>query len=435
MAGRISDRCSYVGVRDIMFGLFFTDPRRTLRVVSVADFASLCAFATVALLVSHLSNRIRQQAHELVAQRERQRALYKLSTSTLLLDWRESFGDHLCCLVQQSLDAEGAVIWNERTDQAWSSGSYEAYRDSLRAAFMAGKDYDLQRTGVAIRILRSGVRKTGVLWIKAYKIDSLTADSVATIVASSLERARALSNEVTAQSERLSEQLRTSVLDGLAHAFKTPLTTISVSSAGLAELPTLPLEQRAELIGLIRSEADRLTQITEQVLRTARLERNNVLTLRDVALVELIDISLAFLGKERERVHLDIEEAPVVEADSAVLKIAFEQVLENALKYCEPKDPVTIRVSIRDQKAIVAIHNSGSYVDPKERQLIFTRFYRSPTMTHRAAGTGIGLSVAHQAVEAHSGTIMVESSETEGTTFIITLPIVGDPNGQFHSHR
>ena len=68
------------------------------------------------------------------------------------------------------------------------------------------------------------------------------------------------------------------------------------------------------------------------------------------------------------------------------------------------------------------VHNEGSYISPRERQKVFTRFYRSPSMDHRAPGTGLGLSVAMKAVEAHGGTISIESDIQAGTTFVVSIP-------------
>ncbi|QEE28287.1 DUF4118 domain-containing protein [Terriglobus albidus] len=404
---------------------FFTEPKRTLRLVSIADFASVTAFASVALLVSHLSNRVRQQAEDLVLQRERQRALHELSAAALLLDWREAYGEHLAWLVERTLNTEGVSIWTAREERTWVAGNIDIPADSLRATFMAGKEYDLTRNGVAIRLLKSGTRNIGVLCIRSQQVDALTVDSVASIISSSLERVRALRSEVTAQSERLSEQLRTSVLDGLAHAFKTPLTTISVASAGLAEVANLPEEQRGELLALIRKEADRLNLITEQVLRTARLEWDKVLTLTCVNLGVLLEETISVLGEQAAGKIEVVQQTPrmTIEADRAVLKIAFEQILENALKYGDPGARVTVSIAVRESAAMISIHNHGSYISPEEQQLVFTKFYRSPTVVHRASGTGIGLSVAQHAVVAHGGTITIKSDEGEGTTFVITLPI------------
>jgi two-component system, OmpR family, sensor histidine kinase KdpD len=79
--------------------------------------------------------------------------------------------------------------------------------------------------------------------------------------------------------------------------------------------------------------------------------------------------------------------------------------------------------------AVITIHNQGSFIAPHERQLIFRRFYRSPSVEHAAPGTGLGLAVARSAIEAHGGRIWVESQRQAGTTFGIELPVRGGKRG------
>lgn len=405
---------------------FFTEPKYTLRLISWADFWSVFAFASVALFVSHLSNRIRQQAEDLRAQQDRQRALYELSSASLSLDWSGDFGSHLAALVRTTIHADSIVIWNAREERVYTAGDSFIPHDSIRAAFRAGQSYDLPRSGTFIRILRSGLRDIGVLWVAAPHLDPLMADSIAPIVASSMERARALVKEVEAHSEQFSEQLRTSVLDGLAHAYKTPLTTITLSSAGLAEMPDMPREQRTALATIIRREADRLNEITHQVLRTARLERRKVLCLQEVSLQSVVEQAIHTLGTEAQmRITVRSGEKHIVDADPTILQIVFEQIFENALKYSEAETPISVTMHAHDEGCYVSVHNLGSYIEPEEQERIFTRFYRSPSMAYRAVGTGIGLSVARHAVEAHSGRITVQSHPERGTTFCVELPCKG----------
>lgn len=411
----------------VCLDFFFTEPKLALRMISLADFWSVVAFASVALLVSHLSSRIRQQAENLKTQEKHQRALYELSSAALSLDWGDGFGEQLASLVRKTLHAEFVHLWTVRDERNYIAGWSHVEPGSIRAAFMAGRDFDLSRNDIYVRLLKSGVRDIGLLWIKAADTDPFMADSVVPIISSALERARALNNEVTAQSEQLSEQLRTSVLDGLAHAFKTPLTTIALSSAGLAELPDMAREQRSGLANIIRKEADRLNEITQQVLKTARLEWNQVLSRREISLSTLLEEVIHSLGSEAQmRIHVTSRNPALVEADPSVLKIAFEQILENALKYGQAGTEIPIEIRSVKTLVSVSIHNTGSYIQPEEQELIFTRFYRSPSMAYRAAGTGIGLSVARHAVEAHSGKILVQSDIEAGTTFRIDLPAIGE---------
>jgi two-component system, OmpR family, sensor histidine kinase KdpD len=406
---------------------FFTEPRHTLRFLSLADFWSVVAFASVALFISHLSNRIREQAEDLRLQQERQKAIYELSVAALSLDWSDRFGDHLAALVRSTIHASAVVIWTARDDRAFLCGAADVSVDSMRAAMRAGRNYDLPGSGTYIRLLKSGMREIGVLLVVAHDLAPLTADSLAPVVSFTLERARALSNEVSAQSEQLSEQLRTSVLDGLAHAFKTPLTTIALSSAGLSEVPDMPQEQRVALSRIIEAQAERLHEITQQVLRTARLDLSKVMSLRAVDLAQSMEEVIHGLGEEaRSRIKVATSTRVPMDGDPSILKMAFEQILENALKYSDAGTQVEVNMRHEGDLTSIAIHNLGSFIEPAERERIFLRFYRSPRMAHRAAGTGIGLSVALRAIEAHGGHIIVQSDVKTGTTFRIDLPNRGD---------
>jgi K+-sensing histidine kinase KdpD len=124
-------------------------------VVSAADVASLCAFAAVALLTSHLSHQIHAQSRILIAQRERQRALYELATATLLLDWRDPIGDQICALVQNSVGARGVALL-DAPGKLSVAGTVATSTETLQASLMANQNSDLATVSTVIRVLRSG---------------------------------------------------------------------------------------------------------------------------------------------------------------------------------------------------------------------------------------------------------------------------------------
>ena len=115
-------------------------------------------------------------------------------------------------------------------------------------------------------------------------------------------------------------------------------------------------------------------------------------------------------------------EAAKVRCDPQILNLALVQILDNAAKYGFQDSLVRISADCSRSQAVLRIHNQGSYIPPTERNKVFTRFYRSPSMEHRAPGTGLGLSVAKKAVEAHGGKISIESDVQNGTTFVIAIP-------------
>ena len=403
---------------------FFTEPRFSFAVTSRQDVFSLLIFAAVSLLISHLSRRIRANADRLRHSEAEQRALYELSRSALLLDWKASVDEQLCFLIQERMQLEGVALWDERETAFTSSGDTAHAEDRLKAAFRAERSYDLPNHLESVRMLRFGVRSVGAILFRG-NIDQLTADSIATLVATHLERIRAMKAEVAAESQSVSERLRTAVLDGLAHAVKTPLTTIIASSSGLREVGSLSALQN-ELARAIEEQATYLADLTDRLLRTAKLENTEVLLkAQPTHLADLIHAAMEELrtAYDTSRIHVKGVTDIDVCVDPELLRMILVQVIENALKYSVDATAVTMCVAVEGKLLTLSIHNEGSYVPAAERELIFQRYYRTESMQHRAPGTGVGLSVAKQAVEAHGGRIWLESDQDSGTTFHITLPI------------
>ena len=237
-----------------------------------------------------------------------------------------------------------------------------------------------------------------------------------------------------AEAERQSEQFRITVLDGLAHAFKTPLTVILASASGLIETGQLT-ESQAELVGLIDQHANKLSELTNQYLHMAKLESRSIEPcLDEVAIRPLIEEIAAEccdqVGKHSIRVDLGAGDL-TVSGDRPLLTITITELIINAAKYAPVDSPITISVLEQSSKVVVSVHNEGSVIDPSEQQHIFERFYRSPATKHGASGSGIGLSVARRTAEAHHGSLWVNSDKVTGTTFSLSLPVIGGDCASF----
>jgi two-component system sensor histidine kinase KdpD len=240
-----------------------------------------------------------------------------------------------------------------------------------------------------------------------------------------LERARSFENESRAEAARQSEQLRTAVLDALAHAFKTPLTAILTASSGLLVAGRLSPDD-AELATLIDEQAEHLNHLTSELLQMARIDAADVGLRRErISVLTLIEDALA-----RHREQLDGRRVSVPESassleiygDREILTTALEQVIDNASRYSTPGSPISVSAEENLGETIIAVHNEGPPIRPADRERIFDRFFRAEESRHRAPGTGLGLSITKKAVEAHGGRTWVVSNEDSGTTFFFALP-------------
>jgi two-component system, OmpR family, sensor histidine kinase KdpD len=279
------------------------------------------------------------------------------------------------------------------------------------------------------RVLRLGIRPIGAIYIAGpsdeNSLDARSVDAIASLSAIALERAHSFAAESSAEAAKRSEQLRSTVLDGLAHAFKTPLATIQSASSGLLEINSLDYPER-ELVSLIDEQTTRLAKLTNQVLRTAELDQRQLEV--DYERIGL-DRLFRFCRTEAADALTDhplrmIDETSNsdVWADNRLLEMALLQLLDNASKYATPGSPITVRVTSTDTEVVFNVQNEGSFIAPEERLRIFQRFYRSPGSQHKAPGTGIGLSVAKRIAEAHTGRVWVESDSEGSTTFFFALP-------------
>jgi len=115
------------------------------------------------------------------------------------------------------------------------------------------------------------------------------------------------------------------------------------------------------------------------------------------------------------------QELPLIAFDRRLMKLAIKQLVDNSLKYSPPDTPVTIQVQKTDGSVTLDVTDHGEGIPVKEQSRIFERFYRSPSVRRQMPGSGLGLSIAHRIVRAHSGDLTVMSRPGE-TTFRMILP-------------
>lgn len=400
----------------------FSPPVFSVTISDPENFVSLSAFEATALLVSRLSSNLRRRAIELEIHRRRNGKLYELSRAILLIDNQMSTADQLATLIRELIEVSSVSLW-VIYDQTGSASTTDAAKEPARAAYLNGDDADLPQKQRAVRMLRIGTTPIGAMVLEGWKDDPLLANAVASLVAVAFERARALQKENRAEAQRNTEQLRTAVLDGLAHGFKTPLTAIQAASSGLLEINGLN-EVQTELVTLIDGQATVLAKLTTRLLQTAALESKEMKLRRTTeSMEELID---SLINEEmrdiRDRIELSVPmDLQPVAMDSQLVRLALVQLIDNAAKYATVGPPIKVNVVQSNLETIVMVENEGPEIKAEERERIFERFYRSQDILHGPTGTGLGLSIVKKTADSHGGRVWVESNPVF-TRFSLAIP-------------
>ena len=410
----------------VCLDFFFTIPIFSLK-TDATDAAALVAFECAALIVSRLSTQVQLQARIATQQRNNMERLYILARNVLSINRTEPIGPQIVSLVRQTIGLESVALFDAATMSVYGVGRASSQLEAAaRDVWVLDKDEDNTAGRTWSRVLRMGRKGTGAIVLRAGHLSPIVADAIASIAAIALERSRSFEKETRAQAARESEQLRTAVLDALAHAFKTPLTTIRAASSGLLEAGTLNAPE-AELASLIDEQSVVLNELTTRLLQTARLAEEEITLRREECTIrELIDDLLEpFAGNFQHRpANVDIPDGTVVvTGDCGLIVTALHQLVDNAIKYSDPGTGVAIAAERVADDILVSVHNDGPPIQPADRDRIFDRFYRSHEMQHKAAGTGLGLSITRKIAEAHRGRVWTENVRG-GPTFYFSLPFI-----------
>ena len=234
--------------------------------------------------------------------------------------------------------------------------------------------------------------------------------------------------------DRMVEQVKSDFVAAVSHELRTPLTSIY----GFAETllrQDIPFgeDERRTFLGYIASESERLTEIVDQLLNVARLDAGDLhveLGRIDVGSVvsEVLGTVQDSEGVNGHRFEIDLPDEPLAaEADPEKVRQVFNILVENALRYSPQGGKVTVGARRNADRVEVRVVDEGMGIPASEREWIFRKFYRAETAARDgAAGTGLGLFIAKELVNAMGGRIWVDSTEGEGSSFAFELPVAHD---------
>jgi signal transduction histidine kinase len=134
---------------------------------------------------------------------------------------------------------------------------------------------------------------------------------------------------------------------------------------------------------------------------------------------------------EDRQVRVETEtDLPEVMADAELIGLTIRQLLTNALKYANPESPLIIRAQAAEGVVKISVKDFGPGISPKDQKRIFEKYYRVKDNTDQIPGTGMGLAIARNIIEAHGGKIWVESVLGQGSEFHFTLPMIEKMAGE-----
>ena len=223
---------------------------------------------------------------------------------------------------------------------------------------------------------------------------------------------------------------KTTFISTISHELKTPISAILMSQQLLADNRMGELnEEQKELSDSIRENGERLLSITGELLNMTQVE-SGVLQLKPhiTKPIELIDYAIKANQVQADKFHINIEvdypkeKISKLYVDSEKIAWVLTNLLSNAIRYSSENDRVIIGALQQDEHhVIIYVKDFGRGIDPRYHESIFERYFRVPGT--KIQGSGLGLSISRDFVEAHHGTLMVESELGKGSKFIVTLPV------------
>lgn len=221
--------------------------------------------------------------------------------------------------------------------------------------------------------------------------------------------------------------LKSNFISMISHEFRTPLSTVLSSTQLLKKYSnTLTAEKKEKHLVTIEKAVHRMTSLLENVLFIGKNDSQRLtfspLKLDVVAFMNEVieDFVLANAGINRINISYKTSQ-PTVFADSGLLRQIVLNLLTNAYKYSPNDSEVFVTVYVNEKESVFVIKDQGIGIPASDKKHLFHEFHRASNVGN-VQGTGLGLSIVMRCVDAHAGTINVESEVGQGTTFTVTLP-------------
>lgn len=433
----------------VLFDVVFVPPYGQLGVHDAAYWLTFAMMFVVAMVMSDLTSRIRDQATQAEARERRTATLYELSRELASATTAEQVGTVLTRHLGAAVAGEAGFAHSAPTagleeldfpDTDLFAGP--RVRDAARwvhawdlpAGAGTGEFADLP---LLLLPVRAALERHGVVAMRGMNLATLgisdrrTVELLVRQSALALERLALAAQREAAEVAIEAERLRATLLSSISHDLRTPLASIEGAGTALLEGGNTTLGASAgELLETIVEESQRMTRMVTNLLDMARVESGTLAARKSwVPLEEIIGVARLRLDRplSGRPVEVRLPEAPfLVSVDELLMEQVVVNLLENACRYTPAETPIAISAWVDGEEVVVEVADRGPGIPAGEEEAVFQKFYRlaskRPSTDRSTTGTGLGLAICRGVVEAHGGRIWVESRPGGGTAFRFTLP-------------
>jgi len=316
----------------------FVPPIGSITIGAASGWVNLSVFLLVSLVTSHLSSRLRRQGSQIALQQSESEKLHALSRAMLLTS---TAGDVRRLTLNKAVELFGfseiAVFETSTGTLQRSRGGSFLPEESLRSAALRGTVSHGESDGWKILPVSLGHRSYGSLAFKGSDLADSTLQALGNTVAIGLAQAQAQEAGARAEAVRKSEELKSTMIDALAHDLKTPLTAIEAAAEMLLASSGIANDQRKDLLTVIKEESAGLRQRMEEAIHLARIDAKKLrLDCHPVSVRELVEAAIESLGERTSGHRLEVDLSgtiPRVIADRELIAQAIKQLIDNAVKY------------------------------------------------------------------------------------------------------
>jgi len=427
------------------FDFFFVPPYFTFAVSDAQYLLTFGVMLVVALVISNLAVRIRQQAELARAREKRTGVLYAMSRDLATHRGTSMLAQLAAKHLRDVFDAQVAIFLADADKRVQlQRGELLFFELDPKESGVAQWVFDhSERAGLGTDTLPGAsalylplVGSAGAIGVVAVRPTESSRlldpdqlhllESLVNQIALAIERTR-LSEETQKAHVRVeTERMRNAILSSVSHDLRTPLATITGAASSLVgEQGELDPAGRRELSRSIYREADRLDRLLKNLLDMMRIEAGAVQLSKDWhPMDEVVGAALARLeGRLREHTVNAAFPAdlPLVFVDGVLLEQVVINLVENAMKYAPSGSAIDLSASVSDRDMIVEVADRGPGIPFGEEARIFDKFYRAKPA--REGGTGLGLTICRGVVEAHGGRIWAENRSGGGALFRFSIPL------------